>query len=242
MKIEPSELDGKTIYRVFCGNDDLGTVETYNNDFHTQNCYLRFRLRSYDREFAGILIPALGQYINRPLQVMLSSEEEEMADFLKAGGFRRVRRCFEMEVSKEDLIAAPLVDVPLSKCRKGEGIYSACCELLYGLYAETHRKVNPLTADFEAFCQCIPETVFCQEIHGQAVHFAFVEENEIAYMGSTEKEHFLPFIQSVAAELLSRFETISFECDDLDKTAMALKSLFRVEEDDFFDTYFYEKT
>lgn len=241
MKIEPSKLNGKNIYRLFLDIDELGTVETYHNDFHTQNCYLRFCLKSYNRELAGNLIFALGQYIGRPLQVMISSTDQKLADFLKAGGFQCVRRCFEMEVSEENLSTECLIAVPFQISQKGARVYSTCCKLLYRIYEENHKLINPLTADFEAFCRSMPEMVFCRVSDGQVVHFSFIEENEIAYVGSTEKESFLPFIQSVIAELFARYETIFFECDDTDKTAMALKSLFIVEEPVSYDTYIYEK-
>lgn len=240
MKIEPFEFDGKTTYRLFSDMDELGTVETYHNDFHAQNCYLRFCLKSFDREIAGNLISALGQYIGRPMQVMLSSTDQKLADFLKAGGFQRVRRCFKMEVSAEDLSTKCLMAVPFRKYRKGDLAYNTCCKLLHRIYEENHKLINPLTADSEAFCQRIPETVFCRVSDGQVVHFSFIEENEIAYVGSTDQESFLPFIQSVIAELFARYETIFFECDDTDKTAMVLKSLFIAEESVFYDTYIYE--
>lgn len=241
MRIEPFLLNDRPAYRVYRGTEKLGIISTYENEFHTGNCYLKFDLTEYDEEIAASIVSMLGQYIDRPMQVMLASTNYELTNFLKAGGFHCMRRCYEMEVTEGEMTSVCSKSIRLRKHAKGEKEYFACCELLYKLYAKNHELINPLTADYAVFCECVPETVYCLEIHGQVVHFAFTEENEIAYVGSADDNSFLPFIQSVVMALFARYKEILFECDDSNKTAMALKSLFATESKESFDTYIFKK-
>lgn len=145
-----------------------------------------------------------------------------------------MRRCYEMEVTEKDMTAVLTGSVPLRQYTKGEPAYNACCELLYTRYHENHKAINPLTADYETFCQQIPETVYCQDMH-----FAFIEGNEIAYVGSMDESGFIEFAQNLVTVLFKKYEEIFFECDDSDNAAMALRSLFVTENDVSFDTYIF---
>lgn len=88
MRVEPFFLNNKPAFYVYRGSEKLGVIETYENMFHKQNCYLKFDLNVYDETVAGSLIHALRRYFDRPMQVMLASTEGTLAKFLKAGGFR----------------------------------------------------------------------------------------------------------------------------------------------------------
>lgn len=218
---------------VLVGGQPFGKVETYRNPFHSRSCYLNLHLDTYDTSIAEPLFEAVTEKILFPLQVMVSSTESDVTDFLLAGGFERKRRCFELEVTKTDLT------VSLDSCahpklfQKESPEYEACCTLLYTQYTKNHEAINPLTASFSEFCAELPDTVYCSS----RKHFAFVEENEIAYVGSTEPQTFLDFIKGVLADLFSQFETVFFECDDCDETALVLKGLFAVKISESFDTY-----
>lgn len=209
----------------------LGVIETRRNPFHGESCYLTLRLDRMECDWAEALFSALHARLGCPLQVMASSEERALADFLLAGGFVRKRRCFEMEVSRADLAAEP-VPAALQQAEQGSPAYEKCAHLLYDHYARTHRAVNPLTASFEEFQEILPDTVLCA-----SDHYAFVDENEIAYVGAGDMETFPAFLRGLLHEMFSQFETVCFECDDCDPAAMALRACFVTEEQESFDTY-----
>lgn len=226
-----------------CGFDvlvdgrSLGNVETYHNPFHSRNCYLRLQLEDYDTCIAKPLVEALKEKIGSPLQVMLPSSEKEVTDFLVAGGFQRKRRCFEMEVTREDLKPGSNFGVMLQQFQAGTPEYNACCGLLFAQYSKNHEIVNPLTASLSDFCAELPQTVFCKNGESRVIHFAFVEDNEIAYVGSTEVQTFSDFARALLENMFAQYERFFFECDDCDEAAMTLKNLFTVGVLESFDTY-----
>lgn len=239
MKIQPIRLNDSPAYRVFADVGELGVIETNQNPFHSRNTYLKLRLSWFDCALARELFVELRNLTGTPLQVMLSSVETEQAAFLISGGFRLVRRCFETEVEKANLLPGD-ARRGFRRYGRGEPEYEACCELLYRQYAGTHADINPLTADLETFCGAMPDTVLCELECGQPIHFAFVEEEEIAYVGTTALPAFPGFIRSVLRELFARHDSLFFESDDTDQTAMTLRSMFKVQNADSYDTYVYQ--
>lgn len=215
----------------------LGSVEIHRNPFHNRNCYLDLHINAHNTSVAKPLFEAVAEKAGSPLQVMLSSTESEMVDFLLAGGFERKRRCFELEVTKADLAADLVSNATLPAFKEGAPEYATCCALLYAQYAKNHEAINPLTADFADFCASLPKTVFYVKEGNGASHFAFVEENEIAYVGSTEIQRFPNFALHMLADMFARYEMVCFECDDCDDSAMSMKNLFPASSSESFDTY-----
>ncbi len=228
--------DSENRFSVRIAGKAVGTLEVYTNEFHGQNQYVRLRLTEYDARLAAPLFARLQAAVGRPLQVMLPSGETEQAAFLMAGGFERKRRCYELEVTAAELVGAESA-VPLKTAQRAQPEYDRCCRLLFERYQQNHAAVNPLTADFAPFCAALPAKALYQETAGQIVHAAFVEGNEIAYLTGADETGVRPFAAAIVAALFAEHETICFECDDCDGAAMALKGLFRVGEQETFDTY-----
>lgn len=81
----------------------LGSVQSYNNPYHQANTYLRLNLIDYDCTIAEPLFQSLQTYLDsRPLQIMLSSAEQEKIHFLTVAGFFCKRKCYEFEVTRQD--------------------------------------------------------------------------------------------------------------------------------------------
>lgn len=210
-----------------------GRVRSARNEFHEKHIYLQLDLKRYELSGARELFGALRRALDAPLQVMLSSEDREAAAYLRAGGFRLVRRCFEMTVGQEDMLPGSFAPMELRFMRKGEAGFEGLCERLYFRYAATHRKVSPLTARFEKFCEAIPATA---AVSRDGRHFAFVQHDEIAYYGG-EAEGFADFAAALAVRMLQQNHSIFFECDDCDELAMMLRGLFRHGDGESWDTY-----
>lgn len=216
--------------------EGLGALECGVNRFHSGHIYLRPRLERYDLAQSGPLFEELARRLGKPLQVMCGSGEKALIEFLERGGFVLRRRCFECEADRAVLDGAMVPPIPLLRCGTGEHAYEICCRLLYEKYKRDHAAVNPLTAALEEFSGGLPETVLCEEREGEIVHFAFVEGNELAYMGGGE-QGFGRFVLAASALLLEEYESICFEADDCDRTAMAAKALLCPEATESWHTY-----
>lgn len=228
---------GGQVYTVFQSGARAVYVETYTNPFHGLNCYLK--LRFLRRDFSmGALFSLLRREIGRPLQIMVSSSDP-VVPLLLEGGFLRRRRCYEVTATQSELKKPTKDRISLQVYHRGTSVYGMCCELLYHYYSKTHLAVSPLTAAFPDFCARLPDTVVCHLEGSQALHYAFVEGNEIAYIGTAVNDMATAFAESLTAYLFRRFEAICFECDDCDPAALALRDLFVTDDAASFDTYCY---
>ena len=227
-------------YNIYRSGQDIGCIRVSANPYHDQHCYLDLGLTQFDPAIAQELFSLLRKELGKPLQVMCYSWNG-MHDFLTAGGFRRRRRCYELEVTADHLTAPLHASTEMHTAVKGSPLYAACCELLYDYYRETHAPVSPLTVDADVFCADLPETVVCCIADGKPTHCAFIEpdesECEIAYVATTELSSFYSFAQTLVHALFQKFATLTAECDDTDPAAMILKSMFRTSSDDSYDTY-----
>ena len=227
-------------YNIYRSGQDIGCIRVSANPYHDQHCYLDLGLTQFDPAIAQELFSLLRKELGRPLQVMCYSWNG-MHDFLTAGGFERSRRCYELEVTVDHLIAPLHASTELHTAVKGSPMYAACCELLYDYYCETHAPVSPLTASPDVFCNQLPETILCHLADGKPIHCAFIEldepECEIAYAATADLSSFCGFAKTLVHALFQKFATLTVECDDIDPAAMILKSMFRTSSDDSYDTY-----
>lgn len=214
----------------------IGSIELYTNPWHKQNQYLKIKDFVYEAQISEEVFQKLFDTVRRPLQIMTNSDNLSLIEFITAGGFVCKRKCYEVEARLEDYIGKVRMS-QLLRTQKGESEYDLCCRLMYERYVETHRAINPLTADCEAFVSDLPDCVFYQEENGSISSFAFVEENEIAYVYGAEDGNFVSFAEMLVCQLLTEYQTVCFEADDCDGTAMQLKALFTGQSQLSFDTY-----
>lgn len=212
-------------------------IEISRNPFHAGNCYLQLQLLGADFP-PRALFPLLRSQVGSPLQIMVSPVDP-LVPLLVAGGFQLRRLCYEMEVSHTDLKVPVEECLPLTAVKAGMDGYIDCCKVLYGCYHKTHAAISPLTASESVFSACLPENAIYQIEDGRILHVAFVEENEIAYLGTENLKAFPAFARTLLARQFRQFETLCFECDDCDPAAMALKSLFNAAEKDSTGTYIF---
>lgn len=217
----------------------IGTIRLSENPYHKQNCYIELNLEYYDNAISAELFKKLAQMIQRPLQVMVNSDNPQITSFLTAGGFVLKRKCYEVEATKEDWIGTS-VPAPLCSAHEGNEVYDLCCKLMYERYTDTHKDINPWTAGLSDFRNQLPSDV-CYEADGDAiVNLAFVEENEIAYVYSADSARFSGFAVALVDNLFAEHGTVSFECDDCDWVAMRLREMFTNQEETSFDTYVFD--
>lgn len=216
----------------------VGSVRVFENNFHHKHAHISLDLNEYNAQIGLELFPKLRNELKASLQTLIHSSECRVADFLLASGFARKRRCYEIEATRQAYLG-PWSDRELPIAYRGEAEYDACCKMLYGYYQRTHAAINPLTATLEQFCRILPDRAYYQGNEGQLKHLAFIDENEIAYIATTENASFGEFAAAIVCRILSAYHSVNVESDDCDDAAMTLRSLF-LHDDLSNDTYIYE--
>ncbi|HFI0479797.1 TPA: GNAT family acetyltransferase [Streptococcus suis] len=213
----------------------VGNIHTYNNPYHQANTYLRLDLADYDCTIAEQLFQSLQTSLGgKPLQVMLSSAEQEKIYFLTAAGFVCKRKCYEFEVTKQDYLSQTGT-TNLNIVRKGTALYQRASQQVFNHYQTVHQDINPWTASQEEFEKGLPDLVYTD-----SENWTFVENIEIAYVCGKDEQSFDSFIQAVIGSLFEQYEQISFEADDCDPIAMRLADQFRQPNKPSWDTYILE--
>lgn len=223
-------------YCAYYGEQYIGTIKLYNNPNHMCNCYLKLDMKCLDAAIGTGLFKEIKAIADRPLQVMVDSTDEATIAFLTAGGFVGKRRCYEVDASADEYIGGN-ANMQLFYTYASDMEYEQCCSMLFDYYVETHKAVNPWTADYETFRYSMPTDVVFAKQDGEIIALAFVEGNEIAYVCGIDKRIFEDFARCLVGAMFKRYETICFECDDCDWAAMTLKSMFIDQDETSFDTY-----
>ncbi|NQJ73469.1 GNAT family acetyltransferase [Streptococcus suis] len=210
----------------------VGSIHTYSNPYHQANTYLRLDLLDYDWTIAEQLFQSLQTSLEgKPLQVMLSSAEQERIHFLTAAGFVCKRKCYEFEVTKQDYLGQT-VTTDLIIAPKGTATYQIACQQIFDHYQTVHQDINPWTASQEEFEKSLPDLVYTD-----SKNCAFIDTDEIAYVYGKDEQTFDFFIQAVICHLFEQYEQISFEADDCDPIAMRLADQFQQPNKPSWDTY-----
>ncbi|MFM0817478.1 GNAT family acetyltransferase [Streptococcus suis] len=213
----------------------VGKIHSYQNPYHQTNTYLRLDLVDFDCTIAEQLFQSLQTSLGgKPLQVMLSSAEQERIHFLTAAGFVCKRKCYEFEVTKQDYLSQTGA-TNLNIVHKGTALYQRASQRVFDHYQTVHQDINPWTASQEEFEKDLPELVYTD-----SENWAFIDTDEIAYVCGKDEQSFDSFIQAVICQLFEQYEQISFEADDCDPIAMRLADQFRQPNKPSWDTYILE--
>lgn len=86
----------------------------------------------------------------------------------------------------------------------------------------------------------MPSEVFYSRADDGINDVAFVKDNEIYYLSSRDEATFVSFAVSLINELFEDNQTISFEADNVDWAAVAVKNLFHTDSTETFDTWIYK--
>ncbi len=240
MKVQFRDI-GSEDYRVFWESRNIGTVSLHHNKFHASTCHFSMNFSAYDVGFAREFGEHLSAIAQKPLQIMLDSDEIEKIRFLEAAGFQCKRKCYEAEVAAKDLVKKIPPAFPARQCHAGEPEYIACMQLLYHYYQDTHVKVSPLTASLDEFSEKVPKMAYYMQEAGAVKQAIFVDDNELAYCCSADIKEFEHFAAAVAGELFSRYSNIFFEADDCDPAAMKCLAMFQINLKSSYDTYIREE-
>ena len=243
MSIELRKLQDSK-YEVFSNGQSIGTIALSRNSFHAGNLYLQLDFGTYDVGLGTDIFKQLWreQVNEKCFQIMCVSSKTELVRFIESAGFLCKRRCFECEVLENEWKQEPKFFAEIQQYEAGDAEYEKACELLYQQYAAKHEAVNPLTASFGTFVEILPKKIYAEISENQIQNFAFVEENEIAYVGSVNKETYATFLASVVKHLFSKYDTIFFEADATDPEATQLREMFDTDEEDSYNTYILERT
>lgn len=238
MSYSVKKTDSKT-YEILHDQKLLGTISPYQNEFHNTCVYLKIKLNSFPN-FSPF--EKIKKIEDKPLQVMIESSETELIKYLTSNGFECKRHCFCPKFTKTDLKDKLQSDYPIHYFSSEDSIYQKCCQLLYQHYIEISKPVSPYTADYETFIENIPNDGFYSlDKNKQVNNVIFIENNEIAYVSSINKETCPAFCQSVLKRIFSKYDQTFFEADEeTDWCTMTLLHLFNYDYQESFNTYIYK--
>lgn len=223
--------------KVYRKHKAIGFITFYMNPYHKNNVYLDLHLTEYNLEDSKKIFYEVQQYFSKPLQSMLNENEIDKVRFLKYSGFELKRKCYEYIVQKKDLKRSTFLNFKLEKITHFDIEYKDCIEKLFIKYKENHKNISPLTATIEEFSQDLPKEVFIQKENNEIMHYAFIEQNEIAYIGSINFDRLEEFIIAVIGALFEKYDSIEFEADDNDFEMNLLKTYFDVDQVSSYDTF-----
>lgn len=208
-------------------------MEIFTNEFHNKHTYIKI---NDIKKVSLDDFKALAK--DKPLQIGVDSNQLDLIELLKKAGFILKRKCYEVEVTREDLknpLGPKRFETKLTN--KGEMAYEKASNLVFRYYKKTHEDVSPLTVGLKEFKEILPEKVFYYEKEGQVLMAAFLENEEIAYIAGFEEKLADEFINDLLIYLFKNYEEIFFEADTTDPLATRLRDKFVVKFDLTFDTY-----
>lgn len=220
-----------------CVDDrNIGIIAYSFNPYHAESYYLELQLQQYDAQISMCIFDKISQRLNKSMQILISSDESELSEFISQAGFVCKRKCYEIEADVQDYIGE-LINGPLAIALDNEVVYQICRKMMLERYISTHKIINPWTGTETEFYEALPKVVYYEVENRQVINIAFVEGNEIAYVCGTDIDKFTIFAQNIVTKLFDKYENIVFEADDCDEYAMKLKSLFNNQSEVSYDTY-----
>lgn len=189
-------------------------LTVHRNAFHNKNIYIDFE----NEDISPLLsFRAIADKYGTPIQIMLEEKDDLKRNFILQNGFKLMRTCYLCEFSSSDLRVAPSYVKIMRTVKNREFSWN-----YYIHYKKMHQAINPLTAGFEEFMEILPNEVYFVD----EKNFAFVEDNEIAYVLCDETCLGDDFLFSLCQVLFYNYDMIVFEADDVDPIAMRLKNNF----------------
>lgn len=239
---ELKDYDDFEYYQVIKNNFILGYFIVYDNNFHRINKYIHPINETFENLNKEEIFKTISTYFNKPLQVMIDSNEREIINVLNQVGFSLKRQSFEREFKIFDMKPVDEVKlIELKMFQKNSKHYDEASLIAFNHYVKTHKNVSPLTATLEQFKKILPDHVVCQVVDDKIINLCFIEKNELCYLSSINEEAFKEFSVSVIKYMLSKHEAITFEVDSTDILGMKFKSLFKDDSSDSFDTYIFKE-
>lgn len=212
-------------------------ISIKKNHFHKKNIYIDFDLddmKNINRDS----FKAISEEDHAPLQMMIDGYDTKKKDFIEENGFKRVRTCYGMIVRKNDMPTKSIAKLDLLHAKEGEAIYDELAKIYFDYYKKTHKSINPLSVDFEEFKEILTKEVYYNE--ESSINLAFVEDNEVAYVYTSDLDKADDFFKSLCEKLFNNYEEIFFEADDVDASAMQLKNIFSGGVDEITETWIYK--
>lgn len=211
-------------------------IKTKKNPFHNQNLYIDFDLEDI-KNINTDTFKDISKENHSPLQMMIDGNEIEKRNFIKERGFKRMRVCYSMTVSKSDMLSKDIVGLKLLHAKEGEAIYDELAKIYFAYYKKTHKSINPLSVGFDEFKEILTKELYYNDESGMSL--AFVEDNEVAYVYTSDLDKADDFFKNLCEKLFNDYEEIFFEADDVDESAMHLKNLFNGGVDEITVTWIY---
>lgn len=238
LNLSKQDSNNCEILEISKDDDVLEYLYYYENLYHRENIYLdtnnlleiNFEIKEY--------INIAYNYFRKPLQVMVDSDNYVIVNLLKDANFKLVRKCFEMEISIRDIISGSETLIDIRSSSEGDTTYDFFSKDAYEYYIKIHKNINPLTATLAEFKNNLPKDLYYIKKDNDFA-YVFYDGNELCYFGSNNIKLFNSFIVTVFSEMLTTYENIFMEIDNVDEIAMNITKLVSNDVETSFDTYIY---
>lgn len=212
-------------------------IRTWKNAFHNRNVYIDFEYEDLKDKKTDPFLEIYNAH-DVPLQFMVDSSDTFKRNIAKKWGFKKMRSCYSLEVTKDDLISHENRTIKICEANIEDEIYESLSKIYFDYYRSSHEAINPVSAGFNEFKEILPDKIYFNQDDGMS--FAFIEKNEIAYVYSDNLENAEDFFRTVAEKMFCDYDTIFFEADDVDECAMRLKNIFSCGVKEVFETWIYD--
>lgn len=214
-----------------------GCFIAYDNRFHKNNKYIYPKTNIIGEVNIKDVFKSIRKYFNRPLQIMISSNQTEVISNIINAGFKLKRKTYECKFEQKDIKINIAERVSVKLINTNDELYEEVVQKVYDHYTETHKNISSLTVNLDEFRSVLPKEVYVNVINDKLLNYAFVETNELCYMGSEDINTFDSFAYTIIKKMFKINKKINFEIDDTDDVAMRFKNLFSKKSEISFDTY-----
>ncbi len=237
----------------------IGYGVTWENRYHPYcDEIFIYVVPDFRREHIGSeIIDRLKKEVTQPLMRSVDADNKAAVGFLRAHGFALKRRCWEYDVTPEqipdlsDADKLPLVSWADLSPDELVTVKNALLEH----YRSTHESVSPMNADmtkeewFNVMLDHLDMTYSYVYSHDDLTTFVTTYDTtdkkklEIGYVNFKEDEEaFGVFVTTIMGHLKNRFESFGLEIDGTDAAAMVLLELYPPVDVVTFDAYVAAKS
>ena len=97
-------------------------IRTWKNAFHNRNVYVDFEYEELKDKKTDPFLEIYNSY-DVPLQFMVDSSDTLKRDVAKMWGFKKMRLCYSLEVTKDDLILQENRTIEICEANSEDEIY-----------------------------------------------------------------------------------------------------------------------
>ncbi|NLY21643.1 MAG: GNAT family N-acetyltransferase [Tissierellia bacterium] len=233
-------------------NELIGAIVKYRNFYHPycDEIYVYIVEKYRKLGFGSKLVNLISEKCLYPLKCSTFSNKKDSTGFLEKNGFIKKRSCWEYRVSKRSFIGNNTKNLKVQRfCELNEESKIRILEFVVLTYFENHVTISGANKDIsiDDWIKVLTKDIsdedsFVYMENGKLFFMLNYLDSEteisVAYVGSNmEKASTVECLNEAINTLFNKYEYMVLEIDDVDETAMILKTLFDKKQEYSYDTY-----